>query len=58
MPPRKREANSLKESKKSFTKQLNSDLKHSQEFPEWRKEKMAFQEERLAWSQLWRFREQ
>lgn len=57
MLPRKREANSFRENNKSFTKELNSDFKHSQEFPKWRREETAFMEERLAEEQLWRFRE-
>ena len=47
MPPRKRETDSLRKRKKSFGKELNSDLKHSQAFPEWRREEMEFQKERL-----------
>ena len=47
MPPRKREADSLRECKKRFGKELNSDLKHSWAFPEWRSEEMEFQKERL-----------
>lgn len=47
MPPRKRETDSLRKRKKSFGKEFNSDLKHSQAFPEWRREEMEFQKERL-----------
>lgn len=47
MPPRKRETDSLRKRKKSFGKEFNSDSKHSQAFPEWRREEMEFQKERL-----------